>query len=133
MAVIGSLLLLMICGGPVAVDVEAGEPGDRVTKPPRWSITDKTLVAWVQLANLDQQAGSALTLIDEEERFDAIVFAERTARKWMAGSDFFRRTPADQSAFPPETADAGTLVQMAVVYDQKTITIYRNGKPYARY
>ena len=68
-------------------------------------IHDKTLVAWVSLANLSQLAGSALTLIDDRERFDAIVFGERAPRRWMAGSDFFRRTPGDQSAYPPETAD----------------------------
>ena len=44
-------------------------------------IRDKTLVAWVSLTNLSQRAGSALTLIDEHERFDAIVFGERAPGK----------------------------------------------------
>jgi hypothetical protein len=125
--------LLLVCTGPSAACAEHAESDDQPTKPPKWSITDKTMVAWVQLANLEQQAGSALTLIDEQERFDAIVFAERAPRKWMAGSDVFRRTPSDQSAYPAETADAKTLVQMAVVYDREAIRIYRNGTPYASY
>ncbi len=96
-------------------------------------IRDKTLVAWVSLTNLSQRAGSALTLIDEHERFDAIVFGERAPGKWMAGSDFFRRTPGDQSAYPSETADDKTIVMVAVVYKDDFITIYREGKRYSHY
>lgn len=101
-------------------------------KQPRM-IGNKTLVAWVSLADLSQRAGSALGLIDDRERFDAIVFGERTPGKWMAGSDFFRRTSEDQSPYPPETADDKTMVKIAVVYDDNVITIYRDRKQYARY
>jgi beta-fructofuranosidase len=73
---------------------------------------DKTLVAWVSPANLNQQGGSVLT-IQSDERFDAIVFGERARGKWMAGSEFFRRTPADQNANAAETAGPDALVQMA--------------------
>ena len=66
------------------------------------TIVDKTLVAWVSLADTTQRAGSALTLIDPAERFDAIVFAEIEPGKWMAGSDHFQRTQREQSAFPVE-------------------------------
>jgi len=100
-------------------------------RPP--AIRDKTLVAWVYLADLTQRGGSVLTLIDDEERFDAIVFGEKVPGKWMAGSDYFRRTQADQSVCLPETADADTMVQMAIVYRGNRITIYRDGKPYACY
>lgn len=96
-------------------------------------IQDKTLVAWVSLTNLPQRAGSALTLIDDQERFDAIVFGERAPGKWMAGSDFFRRTPGDQSAYPAETADDKTTLKVAVVYEDNLITIYRDREQYARY
>jgi hypothetical protein len=96
-------------------------------------IRDKTLVAWVTLENLEQQSGSAVTIIDKQERFDAIVFGERVAGKWMAGSDSFRRTPADQQVYPPETANSSTLVQVAVAYQGNHIHIYRNGEPYAQY
>ena len=54
--------------------------------------TDKTLVAWVSPANLTQRGGSALT-IQVGDRFDAIVLGERSPGRWMAGSNFFRRTP----------------------------------------
>jgi len=97
------------------------------------TICDKTLVAWVRLANLSQRGGSALTLIDDRERFDAIVFGERVPGRWMAGSDFFRRTPSDQTAHPSETADERTLVRIAIVYDGDVITTYRDREQYVRY
>jgi sucrose-6-phosphate hydrolase SacC (GH32 family) len=93
---------------------------------------DKTLVAWVIPANLTQQGGSALT-IQSGDRFDAIVFGERARGRWMAGSNFFRRTPADQQSYPVETADDTTMVQIAIVYEGNEIRIYRNGQSYASY
>jgi len=100
------------------------------------TIKDKTLVAWVYLANTTQRGGSALTLnhgAPPGDVFDAIVFGERTSGKWMAGSNFYQRTPGDQSAYPPETAGPDTRVQIAVVYKGKQVTIYRDAKPYASY
>ena len=94
--------------------------------------TDKTLVAWVVPANLTQQGGSVLT-IQSGDRFDAIVFGERARGRWMAGSNFFRRTQGDQSGYPAETADAQTMIQVAIVYDAEGVRIYRNGAPYATY
>jgi len=94
--------------------------------------TDKTLVAWAAPANLTQQGGSVLT-IQSGDRFDAIVFGEKARARWMAGSNFFRRTQAEQGGYPAETADADTLVQVAIVYDDDTIRIYRNAEPYAAY
>lgn len=93
---------------------------------------DKTLVAWASPANLSQQGGSVLT-IQSGDRFDAIVFGERARGKWMAGSDFFRRTQEDQSANAPETAGPEALVQLAIVYEGNAIRLYRNGDPYAAY
>jgi len=94
--------------------------------------TDKTLVAWVTVDDLDQRGGSVLT-IQSGDRFDAIVFGEKMPRRWMAGSNYFRRTEADQRRYPPETADPQTLVQIAIVYEGDRIRLYRNGRPYAAY
>ena len=94
--------------------------------------TDKTLVAWVALSDKSVRAGSVLT-IQKGDQFDGIVFAERDPGKWMAGSDFFRRTQGDRSGTPVEVADAGTLVQMAVVYEGGGIRIHRNGELHASY
>ena len=54
-------------------------------EPRPLKIEDKTLVTWVHLADLVQRGGGALTIIDPAERFDAIVFGERHAGRWMAG------------------------------------------------
>ena len=97
------------------------------------ALTDKTFVAWVRLADTAQRAGSALTLIDPEEHFDAIVYAEVAPGKWMAGSDFFRRTHKDQATWPAEDAAPGKLIQLAIAYQGKQVAIYRDGKPYAAY
>ena len=105
-------------------------------EPPIPTIRDKTLVAWVYLANTKQQGGSCLTLdsgSSAADPFDGIVFGERSPGKWMAGSEFWRRSQDDQSTYPLETAAPDTLVQIAVVYAGKTITLYRNGEVYAGY
>ena len=96
-------------------------------------IAEKTLVAWVSPANLSQRGGSVLTLEKPGGVFDAIVLGEIEPRKWMAGSDYHRRTKKDQAAFPTETADADTFVKIAIVYKGREITLYRNDKMYARY
>lgn len=96
-------------------------------------IRDKTLVAWVCPSNLTQQGSGVLTLIDNAEHFDAIVFGEVARGKWMAGSDFFRRTHQDQASWPLETAGSNSLVQLAITYRGNRVTLFRNGKEYAAY
>ena len=61
--------------------------------------------------------------------FDALVFGERESRKWLAGSDHYRRTRdlagARESTGPLE------LVHLAVTYDGAgRIALYRNGAAY---
>jgi beta-fructofuranosidase len=97
------------------------------------SLADKTLVAWVSISDLNQQGGSALTLDDGFGHFDAIVFGERLKFRWMAGSDGFKRTEEVQSAYPEEKAGNDLFVQIAIVYQGKNISIFRNGKLYATY
>jgi sucrose-6-phosphate hydrolase SacC (GH32 family) len=96
-------------------------------------LQNKTLVAWVSPANLTQQGGSVLTLEDQQDHFDGIVFGELSPARWMAGSDGFNRTQKDQSNYPAKTADPGTLVQMAIVYRGSQVTVHHNGKEYARH
>ena len=94
--------------------------------------SDKTLVSWVCLANTSQQGGSALT-VQSADQFDGIVFGEQSSGKWMAGSDFFKRSQGKQDANAAENADAKTLVKVAAVYQGNRIVISRNGQPYASY
>ena len=100
------------------------------------AVADKTLVAWVTLANTTQRGGSVLTLNHgrgPNDRFDAIVFGELEPGRWMAGSEFWRRSERDQSGHPSETAGPQTLIQIAITYSGDSVTIYREGEVYARY
>lgn len=94
------------------------------------AISDKTLVAWVRVADLQQRGGSVLTL-EQQNRFDAIVFGELAPARWMAGSDGFRRTQRSQDHCPAETAGPETTVQIAILYRGNTVTVLRDGRPYA--
>ncbi len=64
------------------------------------------------------------------DTFDAIVYAEKHAKHWMAGSSFFRRTQ-DAPHGKPET-ETGKLIQLAISYEdvnnEAKIMIYRNGE-----
>jgi len=94
--------------------------------------TDKTLVSWITLTDKNVRAGSVLT-VQNGHLFDGIIFAERAAERWMAGSNNFSRTEKDQDKNPVENADGNTLVQMAIVYRDDQITIYRDGELYVSY
>ena len=96
----------------------------------RMMLADKTLVAWVKLANLDQRGGGVLT-VEQQNRFDAIVFGELFPGRWMAGSEGFTRTEKAQDAYPAESAAPGTAVQIAIVYQGQQVTLLRAGQAYA--
>jgi len=106
---------------------------DGAEKVEKTVIADKTLVAWATPANRTQRGGSVLTIEKPGGVFDAIVFGEMVPAKWMAGSNGFARTQRDQAGAPAETADPPALVQIAVVYKGKQVTLYRNGAKYADY
>ena len=100
------------------------------TAPLSREVREKTLEAWVALANRQQRGGAVITLETENGAvFDSVVFAEQDEGKWMAGSDYFNRTrPAGG---PAESAAAGELIHLAIVYSaDNRIALYRNGEPY---
>jgi hypothetical protein len=103
-----------------------------VTAPLPANLREKTLEVWVALDGLDQKGGGALTVqTPDSEHFDSIVFGEREPARWIAGSDFFRRT--QDFGGPVETAKPGELTHLAVVYGpDNSITLYRNGAPYGK-
>jgi hypothetical protein len=100
------------------------------TAPLAMPLREKTLEVWVTLASLAQQGGGAISIeTPEGGTFDAIVFGERTPRKWAAGSSFFQRT-RDLMA-PDELAHPGEPIHLAAVYrSDNSIALYRNGKSY---
>jgi len=101
------------------------------SSPPLQSdLSEKTLEVWVQLDGLDQKAGGALTVETlDGQTFDSIVYAERAPGRWIAGSDFFRRTQDVNG--PTETEADKRLVHLAIAYHADgRIAMYRDGLPY---
>ena len=117
-----------LLGGRLKLD---GKSGRFQSEPLTVELREKTLEAWVRLADLEQQGGSALTIeTDGGAQFDGIVFGERQRGKWISGSEFYHRTK-DLDA-PQETASPDELVQVTIVYRADGhIQLFRNGKPYA--
>ncbi len=93
-------------------------------------LREKTLEAWVSLATLSQGGGGVVTVESGNGSiFDSIVYAERQAGKWLAGSNNHRRTRDFNGV--TETAGTNELVHVAIVYDKENrITGYRNGVLY---
>ncbi|HBL45660.1 MAG TPA: hypothetical protein DDZ90_19950 [Planctomycetaceae bacterium] len=102
------------------------------TEPLKQELTEKTLEAWVQLANLNQRGGGILSVqTGDGTIFDAIVFGEQQPGHWLAGSDHFNRTKSFQGQ--PEQEANEREVQIAIVYAADgRVTAWRNGKPYGK-
>jgi len=100
----------------------------RLKKP----LAEKTLEAWVQLDNLTQRGGGAISIqTPGGPVFDAIVFGEREPGHWMAGSNGFVRTQSFSGT--PETEANRQPVHFAITYRADgTITGYRNGRLYGK-
>jgi hypothetical protein len=119
-----------IVGGQLSLD---GVDDYMHSSPIGQTVTAKTLISWVSLANLTQQSGSALTIENPtgNDVFDAIVFGEATAGQWMNGSNNFLRTVGNNGG-PAETVGEPGEVMMAIVYGaDNSITLYRDGVLYA--
>jgi len=86
--------------------------------------TDKTLVSWVILDNMEADGGSILTLQDGE-RFDGIILSEE-GDSWIAGSDHDRGTRKDSDSASIIAPGIDKIEQIAIVYQGDEIRIYRN-------
>ncbi|MBL4883729.1 MAG: DUF1549 domain-containing protein [Planctomycetaceae bacterium] len=100
------------------------------TPPVTVDITEKTLEAWIQLNNLDQRGGAAISIGSRTGGiFDAIVFGEREPKQWMTGSNGFVRT--DSFGGSEETDAINRPVHVAIVYKKDgSIICYRDGIAY---
>jgi hypothetical protein len=109
-----------------------GQDAFLLTPPLSANVGEKTLEAWVALANLEQRGGGVLSLeTNDGTVFDAVVYGEREAKRWMAGSNTFVRTRDLEAA--EESTIAPDLVHIAAVYQADgTIALYRNGSAYGK-
>lgn len=102
------------------------------TLPLTKDIVEKTLEVRIQLSDLEQRGGGAITIEDlNGNLFDSIVYAEQESYRWMAGSNSFVRT--EPFTAPAEEFAVERVVQVTLVYQADgTITGYRDGVPYGR-
>ena len=115
--------------GGLALD---GKAAYAATAPLEKDLCAKTLEVWLSIGDLRQAGGGAIGIQTlDGGTFDAIVFAEREAACWMAGSNNFVRTQSFHG--PPEVEADQRTIHLAIVYAADgTITGYRNGSPYGQ-
>lgn len=112
---------------PAGLTVRDG--GYALSEPLNQTLAEKTLEVWLQLDNLTQRGGGALSLQSKNGNvFDAIVFAERDPAEWLAGSNYFERT---ERFGGKKESEAKLRVHVAITYaNDGTVSCYRNGEPY---
>ncbi|RPI83867.1 MAG: DUF1549 domain-containing protein, partial [Planctomycetaceae bacterium] len=93
-------------------------------------LREKSLAVWVSLENLEQQGGAAISVQSPSGAvFDAIVYGEREAGQWMAGSNGFVRSQSFQAGLETERSPASVQITLVYGLDQ-SVTCYRNGRLY---
>lgn len=105
-------------------------PAFAAPPPGQSNFVEKTLVVWTAPANTEQRSGSVMVLENPPSEFDALILGEIQAGKWMVGSDYFKRTGREQDHFARETASPEESLQLAIVYGNDEVTLYRNGEVY---
>lgn len=101
------------------------------SEPLKKDLKAKTLEAWVLLDTPDQQGGGVLTVQDlRGVVFDSIVYAEKSAKEWLAGSDHHKRTRDFSGA--PDAEAAKRPVHIAISYANGKVIGYRDGVPYGK-
>lgn len=99
-------------------------------------ITEKTLMAWVTIRDLDVQSGSPLALNNSGGSvFDAIVYGELEPHRFMSGSDNHKRTQVWDPGH--EELETDIPVCIAITYEDEggltRVTGYRNGQAIGTY
>jgi len=100
------------------------------TRPLEIELREKTLEAWVVLPTRSQRGGAVLSVVSQDGQvFDAIVYGEMQPGRWMAGSDFFRRSREHEGEV--ENSAASDLIHIVLTYaSDGQIAMYRNGRRY---
>ncbi|MFO0454480.1 MAG: DUF1549 domain-containing protein, partial [Planctomycetota bacterium] len=118
-----------IAAGKLVLD---GDGDYAISAPLPFALQEKTLEAWLELDDLDQQGGGVVSVeTPGGEVFDAIVFAEQEPHRWMAGSNGFGRTRSFGGS--AETGLAPERIHIAVTWSANgLVTAYRNGEAYGQ-
>ncbi len=95
-------------------------------------LEEKTFEVRVQLDGLTQRAGGVMGVQDlRGVLFDSIVWAEKSERRWLAGSNNHARTLSFGGGEDRLAADEAVHVVITYAADG-TIRGYRNGEPYGK-
>ena len=99
-----------------------------------FSSTDKTLISWFCFDEQPSKPCSVVSLQAVDE-YDALAFGQDAPGKWStASNDNIRTQPQEQLAQnPAQEIVLGEFMMMAAVYQDKMVTIYREGEVYASY
>lgn len=91
---------------------------------------ERALEAWVATDDLEQHGGGIVGIEQvSNHNFDSIVFGEKQRRKWLPGSNNFKRT--EQPEGPEETASSKERIHLAISFAiDGTIAMFRNGIAY---
>ncbi len=101
------------------------------TEPLKKELKEKTLEAWVRLANVNQRGAGVIGVqTPDGMAFDTIVFGELEEGRWMAGSEFHRRS---RSFGGPAESKADEAIHVALTYAADgTVSAYRDGRAYGK-
>lgn len=99
------------------------------TKPLQEALTSKSLELIVELSDFKQRGSGLMTLQDEGgNEFDSLVLGEKQQRRWLAGSNNFRRT---QEFVGGEAEASASPIHLVLVYDKNgEVALFRNGEQY---
>ncbi|MFO0807463.1 MAG: DUF1553 domain-containing protein [Gemmataceae bacterium] len=117
-----------VVGGALRLDGESYV----VAGPLPVTVKEKTFEAWVKLDDVDQRGGGVIGIQSPDGGvFDTLVFGEKEPRRWLAGSEFYRRTRNFEASDEAEAKDG--FVHLAVTYTTDgTVAAYRQGLPYGK-
>ncbi len=117
----------VVRGGALVLD---GQKSFLRTAPLARKLSEKTLEAWLYTDSLSQRGGGILGVEGlNVHAFDTVVFGESAAKKWLPGSNNFKRTQQPDGL--EEISKPDQRVHIAVTYSMDgTIAVYRNGEPY---
>lgn len=96
-------------------------------------VREKTLSALISIQDTNQRSGGVVTVENGSGGvFDSIVYAERQAKKWMAGSEHLKRSQ-DVGGPDEKPSESSSPLHLAITYGSDgKISIYRNGIPYGK-
>ena len=95
---------------------------------------DKTLISWFCFDEQPSKPCSVVSLQAVDD-YDALAFGQDAPGKWStASNDNIRTQTQEQLAQnPAQEIVLGEFMMMAAVYQDKMVTIYREGEVYASY